>query len=89
MPIESDYSFHDRAPFDAPGYPKLHFVEERYAGDTSNWWIPNRACVEAVLRSSGFTIEAHPEPETYICRTADVDARVAAELEAARGTRHA
>ena len=36
-----------------PGYPKLHFVEHRYAGDPTNWWIPNRACAEAMLRSAG------------------------------------
>ncbi len=44
--------------FDRPGYPKLHFVEQRYADDPTNWWMPNRACVEAMLRSAGFAIVA-------------------------------
>jgi tRNA (mo5U34)-methyltransferase len=66
-PVQSDYAFENRAPFDAPGFPKLHFVEERYAGDRSNWWIPNRACVEAMLRSAGFTILAHPDAEVFLC----------------------
>ena len=46
----------------------MHFVERRYSNDPTNWWIPNRACVEAMLRSSGFEIVDHPEEEVYICR---------------------
>ena len=48
------------------------FVEKRYAGDPTNWWIPNRACAEAMLRSAGFEIEAHPEPEVYLCRRLEI-----------------
>ena len=55
--IERDYDFNAPAPFDQPGYPKMHFIEHRYARDETNWWVPNRACVEAMLRSSGFAIE--------------------------------
>jgi tRNA (mo5U34)-methyltransferase len=46
----------------------MHFIEQRYADDPTNWWVPNRACVEAMLRSSGFTITSHPEEEVYVCR---------------------
>ena len=70
-PIETDYDFWETEHFDRPGYPKMHFIEHRYAKDPTNWWVPNRACVEAMLRSSGFTITAHPEDEVYICRRAD------------------
>jgi tRNA (mo5U34)-methyltransferase len=42
-------------------------VEHRYADDPTNWWIPNRACVEAMLRSAGFLIREHPEAEVYLC----------------------
>jgi tRNA (mo5U34)-methyltransferase len=66
--IERDYDFAANAPFDHPAYPKMHFIEERYAHDETNWWIPNRACVEAMLRSSGFSIEEQPEEEVYMCR---------------------
>jgi hypothetical protein len=65
--LEEDYSFHDTAPFDRPGFPKLHFVEHAYAGDSTNWWIPNRACSAAMLRSAGFHILSNPEPEVYVC----------------------
>ena len=73
-----DHPFHqpgtfDPPPFfDDPAYPKMHFIEWRFAGDWTNWWAPNRACSEAMLRSAGFTIEAHPEAEVYLCRVADI-----------------
>jgi len=63
-----DYDFNAPAPFNEPGYPKMHFIEHRYSHDETNWWVPNRACVEAMLRSSGFAIEAQPEDEVYLCR---------------------
>ncbi len=66
--IEEDYDFNAPAPFDHPGFPRMHFIEHRYSHDETNWWVPNRACVEAMLRSSGFTIEAQPEDEVYLCR---------------------
>jgi tRNA (mo5U34)-methyltransferase len=66
--INEDYDFNEPAPFDEPGYPKMHFIERRYSHDETNWWVPNRACTEAMLRSSGFRIEAQPEDETYVCR---------------------
>ena len=67
-PVAEDYDFLEEEFFNASGYPKLHFVERRYSHDETNWWIPNRACTEAMLRSSGFSIEAHPEEEVYLCR---------------------
>ncbi|HEX5431978.1 MAG TPA: TIGR04290 family methyltransferase [Bryobacteraceae bacterium] len=67
-PVQPDYPFSEEAIFNLPGYPKLHFVERCYSGDPTNWWIPNRACVEAMLRSANFEILSHPEREIYICR---------------------
>jgi tRNA (mo5U34)-methyltransferase len=46
----------------------MHFVDNRYSNDVTNWWIPNRACAEAMLRSAGFRIEENPEPEVYLCK---------------------
>ncbi len=66
--VEEDYDFNESAPFDEPGYPKLHFIEQRYSHDETNWWVPNRACTEAMLRSSGFAIKAQPEHEVYLCQ---------------------
>jgi tRNA (mo5U34)-methyltransferase len=69
-PIDRDLPFRERAIFDRPGYPRLHFVEHNYANDQTNWWIPNRAAAEAMLRSAGFTLVAHPEGEVFVCRHA-------------------
>lgn len=66
--IEEDYEFNAPAPFEEPGYPKMHFIEHRYSHDETNWWVPNRAGTEAMLRSSGFLIESQPEDEVYVCR---------------------
>lgn len=66
--LEENYEFSEWAVFDRPEYPKLFFIEERYASDPSNWFIPNTAAMEAMLRSSGFVVEAHPEREVYLCR---------------------
>jgi tRNA (mo5U34)-methyltransferase len=72
MELKEDYAFGDTAVFDESGYPKLHFVEREYARDWTNWWVPNRACAEAMLRASGFSIETRAEDEVYICRRAEV-----------------
>jgi tRNA (mo5U34)-methyltransferase len=77
-PVSPDYAFEETEVFDAAGYPKLHFVEQQYSHDGTNWWIPNKACVEAMLRSAGFSILSNPEQEVYMCRA---DATPAARRE--------
>ncbi|GAA0582879.1 TIGR04290 family methyltransferase [Craurococcus roseus] len=67
-PAREDYDFWDMEQFDRPGWPKLHFIERRYSNDATNWWVPNRACAEAMLRSAGFEILGRPEAEVYVCR---------------------
>jgi len=67
-PLEENYPFTETGIFWQEGYPVMHFVEDRYADDETNWWIPNKACIEAMLRSSGFVIVVHPEEEIYICK---------------------
>ena len=64
--LQGDYDFTNAGIFDQPGYPKLYFVEDRYANDPTNWFIPNKAAVEAMLRSAGFVIRANPEREVYL-----------------------
>jgi tRNA (mo5U34)-methyltransferase len=66
--VAADYPFSETVLFDQPSYPRMHFIEHRYAADQTNWWVPNRACTEAVLRSAGFEIMSRPEEETYLCR---------------------
>jgi len=66
--LRDDYLFWETDIFDSPGFPKLHFIEKAYSADGTNWWVPNRACAEAMLRSAGFAIVDHPEEEVYVCR---------------------
>ncbi len=76
--IKDDYLFWETEQFERADWPRMLFVEKKYCGDPTNWWIPNRACVEAMLRSSGFDILAHPEDEVFLCRrraTREVEAR--------------
>ncbi|MDB6083055.1 MAG: SAM-dependent methyltransferase, partial [Gammaproteobacteria bacterium] len=66
--VPDDLSLDQRACMLHPGWPKLAFIERRLAGDMTNWWAPNHACVEALLRASGFEVIAHPEHEFYLCK---------------------
>ncbi len=72
-PLESDYPIKKKAVFARAGYPRLHFVEHRYSGDPTNWWIPNRACAEAMLRSSGFDVLGQIEAEVFLCKRREVE----------------
>jgi tRNA (mo5U34)-methyltransferase len=82
--VKPDYQFWESDQFDDDAYPRLYFVEHKYAGDPTNWWIPNRACAEAMLRSAGFDIVDHPEDEVFICRRSARDgARAMREQELA------
>jgi tRNA (mo5U34)-methyltransferase len=71
-----DYPFEETGMFDDPGWPRLHFIEHSYADDWTNWWVPNRAATEAMLRSSGFLVEAHPDREVYLCRRGTPEHRI-------------
>lgn len=73
--LHRDYPFEAVDHFDDPAYPRMFFVEHQYAGDPTNWWIPNRACAEAMLRSAGFRIMDQPEEEVFICARADQESR--------------
>ena len=66
--IAHDYDFSDWAIFERPDFPSLYFIEKAYAGDPTNWFFPNKAAAEAMLRSAGFVIESNPEREVYLCR---------------------
>jgi tRNA (mo5U34)-methyltransferase len=50
-----------------PGWPSMAFVEGRMAGDPTNWWVPNLACNEALLRSAGLRVTARPGDEMFCC----------------------
>lgn len=80
---EENYHFWRRDIFEDPRWPAMYFVEKQYANDPTNWWIPNRAAAEAMLRSAGLEIVAHPEEEVWVCepRAVQRDGRYVVELE--------
>jgi len=67
---EEDYPISERAIFEDGRFPAMYFIENRYAGDPTNWWIPNRAGMEAMLRSCGLRIEERRGSEVYYCSPA-------------------
>ena len=70
--LRDDYHFWNTEIFARPDFPCMYFIEKKYAGDPTNWWIPNHGAMEAMLRSSGLEIMAHPEQETWVCAPAHV-----------------
>jgi tRNA (mo5U34)-methyltransferase len=75
MPGEATAQVPEDLPLDSrsamlnEGWPKMAFIEHCVAGDATNWWAPNHAGVEALLRSAGFKVIARPEHEFYWCST--------------------
>jgi tRNA (mo5U34)-methyltransferase len=69
----------------------MAFIEHRFAGDPTNWWVPNHAAVLAMLRSSGLRVRSALGHELYMCEPMAADAperapyNYAQELHAASG----
>lgn len=78
-----NYHFWNKEIFQEREFPQMYFVENRYADDPTNWWIPNASACEAMLRSSGLEIEAHPEAESWVCSPKSVqrDGKYILDLE--------
>jgi tRNA (mo5U34)-methyltransferase len=68
--VADDQDFHDRSAMLAPGWPRMAFIEKKLAGDATNWWAPNHAGVEAMLRSTGLRVTVRPAHEMYLCEPA-------------------
>lgn len=66
-PVPANLSLDERARLARPGWPKMAFIERSLADDQTNWWAPNHACVEAMLRSTGMRVSARPAHEIYVC----------------------
>lgn len=49
-----------------PGFPKMAFIEERYNGDPTNWWLPNHAALPAMMRTAGLRVIARPHSHVLI-----------------------
>jgi tRNA (mo5U34)-methyltransferase len=92
-PHTSDHQIHERDALNDPGWPRMAFIEHRFASDPTNWWVPNHAAVEALIRSSGMEVTKHIGHEIYLCHPAAADSPTRApydftpELQAATGRR--
>ena len=67
QPTPDDISIDERERLTQPGWPRAAFIEHRLAGDPTNWWAPDDACVQAMLRAAGLRITATPGHEIYVC----------------------
>ena len=63
----ADYPITEREVFFDERFPRMYFIEHAYAGDPTNWWIPNPAATMALLRSAGLRIVDRPCHEVYVC----------------------
>lgn len=68
FPVAENYDLEQREVMNNPGWPKMAFIEHRVAGDPTNWWAPNHAGIEAMLRSAGFADIDRIAHEVYTCR---------------------
>ncbi|MDX1951933.1 MAG: TIGR04290 family methyltransferase [Verrucomicrobiota bacterium] len=68
MELQPDYPFSETGIFEQAEFPRMYFIEKSYSQDPTNWWIPNRACVEGMLRSAGYQIVMQAEEEVYLAR---------------------
>jgi tRNA (mo5U34)-methyltransferase len=68
-PVEApeDVDIDERERLLGPGWPRAAFVEHRLAGDPTNWWVADTACVEAMARSAGLRVTGKPGHEIWIC----------------------
>jgi len=62
-----ELDFSNRERMLEPGWPKMAFIEHRFAGDPTNWWAPNHACIEAMLRARGMQVTKALGHEIYLC----------------------
>ena len=67
LPVPADLALEERDQMLAPGWPTMAFIENRVANDPTNWWAPNHACVEAMVRSAGLSVRSRPAHEVYLC----------------------
>lgn len=77
---EASITLEERDVMTRPGWPCMAFIERAVEDDPTNWWAPNHACVEAMVRAAGFTVTARPGHEIYICEPNPNEPRVQISL---------
>jgi tRNA (mo5U34)-methyltransferase len=82
--VPDDIGLDERARLRDPGWPAMAFIEKRLRGDPTNWWAPNHACVEALLRASGFRVLSRIADECYLAEPRALDEAEASMIDAER-----
>jgi len=89
VPPVPDLPIDERERLTEPGWPRAAFIEHQLANDPTNWWAPDDACVQAMLRSAGLRVVDTPGHEFYVCEPSEGPDHAApyrqVELEAALG----
>ncbi|MCU7495053.1 MAG: TIGR04290 family methyltransferase [Ignavibacteria bacterium] len=73
MEMVDDLPIENREVMLNSGWPKMAFIENSLAGDATNWWAPNHAAVEAMLRSGGLEVVKRPDHEVYLCTHSGIE----------------
>ncbi|MDB4976335.1 MAG: SAM-dependent methyltransferase [Myxococcaceae bacterium] len=68
--VDGDLPLLEREVLRSEGFPQMAFIEQKLAGDMTNWWAPNHAAVLSMLRSSGLRVIEQPGHEIYVCEPA-------------------
>ena len=66
LEIPDNFGMAEKHLFDNPEFPKMNFIEKKYNGDFSNWWICNLEGVQSLIRSAGFRILKRSE-NIFLC----------------------
>lgn len=66
MEVPDDVEFHKREIMKEKAWPSMSFIENKLAGDPTNWWAINHQGILSLLKSCGFKVNTIPEDETYI-----------------------
>lgn len=76
-----DHPITEREPLLDAGWPRMAFIEHRFASDPTNWWVPNHAGCEAMLRSAGLRVMTRPAHEIYLCEPQAPDSGARMQLD--------
>jgi len=66
MKVPEDMGMHNRDAMQEPSWPKMAFIEHRFYNDPTNWWAPNEAAMQAMLRSAGMRVLERITHETFL-----------------------
>ena len=81
-----DYEFFDGVKaVGEEGWPAMYFIEERFSGDPTNWWLPNASGSAAMLRAAGFDVLEQPTDDVFWCRVSAERPTYAQPIYASKG----